>query len=145
MVFKAKISAEASAFVCVAKKLRGVRAKEILQEAHISRASLYRILKRGEPKRNDHVVWRRKACGRPRKLCDREERLLLRDIPRLRKEEGQFTVRRLIQQAGISPRDISIRTVQRFLRRHGYKYLQARQKGLLTEQDLKKRLQFHAR
>ena len=47
-----------------------------------------------------------------------------------------------MQQAGVSVRDVSFRTVQRFLHSQGYKYLQARQKGLRTDKDLKKRLRF---
>ena len=47
-----------------------------------------------------------------------------------------------MQQAGVSPRNVSFWTVQRFLRSQGYKYLQACQKGLLTDKDLKKGFKF---
>ena len=56
------------------------------------------------------------------------------------KAEGQCTVKRLMREAGINSTNVSCRTVQRFLRSKGYKYLHARQKGLLTEQDIVKRL-----
>ena len=79
---------------------------------------------------------------RHRKLTTREERLLLWEIPCLRKEEGQFTVKRLMLQAGITALQVSNRTVQRFLRREGFQYLQARKKGNLLEGDLLKRKQF---
>ena len=58
------------------------------------------------------------------------------------KAEGQSTVKRLMREAGINSTNVhvSCRIVQRFLRSKGYKYLHARQKGLLTEQDIVKRL-----
>ena len=59
--------------------------------------------------------------GRPRKLRPREERMLLRKIHPLRKAEGQFTVKRLMREAGINSTNVSCRTVQRFLRSKGYK------------------------
>ena len=83
---------------------------------------------------------RKKSIARPQKLGARQKRLLLHESPKLRKSEGKFTVKRLEQQAGVSPRHVSFRTVQRFLRSQGYKYLHACQKGLLTDKDLKKRL-----
>ena len=118
---------------------------EILEKTHISQASLYRIrhkdsFQQRQP-RNECQLERRKP-GRPRKLTTREERLLLREILRLRKEEGQFTVKRLMLQAGITALQVSNRTVQRFLRREGFQYLQACKKGVLLEGDLLKRKQF---
>lgn len=44
--------------------------------------------------------------------------------------------------AGLTPKDVSVRTVQRFLRTQGFQYLQARKKGILTEKDHNLRLQF---
>ena len=76
------------------------------------------------------------------KLSSRDKRLLLREIPRVRKEEGQFTVKRLMFQAGITLKQVSYRTVQRFLRKEDFQYLQARKKEILTEKDLKERLTF---
>ena len=47
-----------------------------------------------------------------------------------------------MREAGINSTNVSCRTIQRFLRSKGYKYLHARQKGLLTAQDIVKRLKF---
>ena len=47
-----------------------------------------------------------------------------------------------MQKAGVDIARVSTKTVQRFLHREGYQYLHARQKGLLTETDLVKRLKF---
>ena len=83
-----------------------------------------------------------KVTGPPRKLSHREERLLLHGIPKLHKCDGKFTIKRLMQKAGVNIARMSTKTVQRFLHREGYQYLHARQKSLLTETDLVKRLQF---
>ena len=80
--------------------------------------------------------------GRPRKLSSREERKILRTSYSLRHEEGNFTSIRLMTRAGISPKHVSNRTIRRFLQRKGYHFVQARKKGLLSEKDLKERLQF---
>ena len=142
MVFKAKISAETRAYARFAKECNSLSVKQIIERSHISRASLYRILKEGKIRENNQERQKKKTIGRPGKLDARKKRILLREIPKLRKSEGKLTVKRLMQQAGVSARDVSFRTVQRFLHSQGYKYLQARQKGLLTDNDLKKRLRF---
>ena len=52
----------------------------------------------------------------------------------LRQTEPNWTIKRLTESAGISG-TVSIRTVNRFLNENGYKYLQARRKGLLSNED----------
>ena len=138
MVFKGRIDAETRAYVrffmCT---------KKILDEVKISRSSLYRIVRAQtlNGQCQDRVV-RKKVTGRPRKLSHREERLLLRSIPKLRKSDGKFTIKRLMKKVGVDIARVSTKTVERFLHREGYQYLHARQKGLLTETDLVKRLKF---
>ena len=146
MVFKAKIDAETRAYVRFLVKFKGTSTKKILDEVKISRSSLYRIIR--AQKLNDQCedrAVRKKVTGRPRKLSDREQRVLLRSIPRLRKSDGKFTIKRIMQKAGVDNAGVSTKTVQRFLHRKGYKYLHARQKRLLTETDLVKRLRFARR
>ena len=143
MVFKAKIDPETWAYFQFVSQLNGVRTDEIMKKCNISHASLYRILKKDKTKVNKTEAKEKKnTMGRPRKLSARDERLLLRNIPILRKEEGHFTVKRLMYAAGINPKTVSCRTVQRFLRTKGFQYLQARKKGVLTEADQLRRLQF---
>ena len=143
MVFKGKIDPETRAYVRFLVKFKGMCTKKILDEVKISRSSLYRIVRAQtlNGQCQDGVV-RKKVTGRPRKLSHREERLLLRSIPKLRKSDGKFTIKRLMQKAGVDIARVSTKTVQRFLHREGYQYLHARQKGLLTETDLVKRLKF---
>ena len=83
-----------------------------------------------------------KCRGRPRKLSERDKRLLLRQIDVLRRQEGSFTVKRLMLEAGIDARTVSSKTVRHLLHRNGYKYIQARQKGILTVADHERRLKF---
>ena len=64
--------------------------------------------------------------GRPRKLSERNKQLLLRQIDVLRRQEGSFSVKRLMVEEGIDARTVSSKTVRRLLHRHGYKYIQAR-------------------
>ena len=143
MAFTGKISPGSRAYVLFAMKCKRLRKKDINEQVNISRASLYRILKqKKDAKRKKARASEDTVFGRPRKLGPREERMLLRKIHPLRKAEGQFTVKRLIREAGINSTNVSCRTIQRFLCSKGYKYLHARQKGLLTEQDIVKRLKF---
>ena len=48
----------------------------------------------------------------------------------------------LLEEAGIQQKDISVRTVSRFLNSQNYYYLQTRRKGLMTAEDHIKRVKF---
>ena len=47
-----------------------------------------------------------------------------------------------MQQCSLSEADVSNRTIRRYLNRNGFKFLQARKKGLLSEKDKRERLTF---
>ena len=47
-----------------------------------------------------------------------------------------------MEKAGIQESQAGNRTVRRCLKRHGYNFLQARKKGLMSSVDLKKRVAF---
>ena len=79
--------------------------------------------------------------GRPRKVTDQDRRAILRCMKALRRTDGaNFTSGRIKVAAGVE--HLSNRTVRRVLNQAGYRYLQARRKGLLTAADLKKRVKF---
>jgi len=78
--------------------------------------------------------------GRPRKLSARQGRLLLRQIASLREEDGNFTVKRLMERVGLKMREIFCRIVQRFLCSNGYRYLNSRKKVVLLNKDFKRRV-----
>ena len=76
-----------------------------------------------------NVTYKRR--GMPRKLSSREERHLIRALDKLRRTEGNLTVKRLMNEANISESNASVHTVARFLNSKVYFYLQARKKGCL--------------
>ena len=89
-----------------------------------------------KPIGGDEVFDKRKHNkGRPRKLCDRDERAVKRELLSLRKKEKSFCSPRIQLEAGLANR-VSNRTVRRTLNRMGYKYLRTRRKGMLLARDL---------
>ena len=65
----------------------------------------------------------------------------MRALQKLRTTVGAFSAARLRTAAGISP-EVSVRTIRRALKRHGYSYLHSLKKGLVTARDLRRRYQF---
>ena len=143
MVFHGLIGAEIRAYLRFIMENNGAKKQDMVKKYNISRAWLYRILNDGNSclKRNVRGADIQRS-GRPRKLSERDEESLLRQIDVLRRQGGSFTVKRLMLEAGIDARTISCKTVRRLLHRHGYKYIQARRKGILTVADHERRLKF---
>ena len=106
----------------------------------ISAASVYRIAHEKTYKRRTSE----ETCkrGRKNRLSDHDKRRLIRCITVLRKREGNFTCIEPMEEAGIQQRDVSVRTVSRFLNSQHYYYLQIRRKGLVTAEDHSKRVKF---
>ena len=143
MVFHRVIGAEIRVYLCFIMENDDAKKQDMVKKYNISRASLYRILNNG------NCCLKRNVCeadiqgsGRPRKLSERNERSLLRQIDVLQRQEGSFTIKRLMFEAGIDARTVSCKTVRRLLHRHGYKYIQACRKGILTVADHERRLKF---
>ena len=78
--------------------------------------------------------------GRKKKLTPEHEAIILRTIEELREQEGSFSSRRLMEWTGI--RHVTDRTVRRLLNRNVYFFLQARKKGLMSQSDKEKRVEF---
>jgi len=78
--------------------------------------------------------------GRPSKLTAREKRNVKNEIPKLRQTEGSFTSKRVQLRCGLG--HVSNRTVRRAMNNSGFKYLRSRKKGILTKEDIKKRLKY---
>jgi len=57
-------------------------------------------------------------------------------------EAGDFTTADIKREAGISEKDLSRRTIRRYLNQMGYSYKQCRKKGILLDSDLTKRYKF---
>ena len=105
----------------------------------ISAASVYRIAHEKTYKRRTSE----ETCkrGRMHRLSDGDKRQLIQCITVLRKREGNFPCKALMEEAGIQRRDVSVRD-DCFLNSQNYFYLQTRRKGLMTVEDHMKRVKF---
>ena len=96
MVFGAFISAEQKAYVCLLKE-HGLSVRNIVRKSNVSRTSVHRICK--APIR--HIAPKTRTGGRKRSLTSRQERLILRNVNKLRLLEGGFSSRRLMEVSGL--------------------------------------------
>ena len=74
------------------------------------------------------------------KLSLHDEKSIIRSLHYIRKQDGNFTSKRIRLYSGVS--SVHNRTVSRALNKYGYHYQQASRKGLLTENDLKLHMKF---
>ena len=130
------IDPKTRAMVYYLSKLQGLSIRKVAKACNVSRATVLRI-RNMDMNRARSVNTRLEKRGRPRKLSVRQERQLRRSIQILREQEGNFTIKRLMENACIARLEVSESTISRFLNKEGYYYLQARKKGLLTKTDIK--------
>lgn len=143
MVYTRFIDTRTRARVYYLRHIKRMSVRQTAELCNVSRGSVCRISQETRAEKSSAAIKTgRSRRGRPRKLTDKQGRLLLRCMARLREEEGNFTAKRIMASAGVSVYDVSVRTVTRFLNANDFFYLQARKKGLLKRQDLKKRLAF---
>ena len=130
-----------SAEMAALYQIAGLRGKALIDKfPQYSRATIYRHAKK-ELNGLAPFDRRKKNPGRPRKVTAQDKRAIIRAVPKLREEEGWFTSARVAVQAGVAEK-FSNRTVRRVLNGEGFKYCQARKKGLLLHRDLKARKEF---
>ena len=79
--------------------------------------------------------------GRPRKVDQRSVRVLIRNLKNSRKINANVTVNSIVGNSGLSA-FASRRTFSRVLNEEGYKFRQARKKGLVTEKDRRLRMKY---
>ena len=77
-----------------------------------------------------------KRTGRPQKLT------VQGNLRKLRNKNPSFSPKDLMQESGVSSEDVAERTVNSLLQRQGFHYLQTRKKGLLTKDDMPRRVTF---
>ena len=135
-----RISHEHSAQNRAAYQLSNVRGKNLIKMfPQYSKAAIYKHAKK--PLNGEPVFDKRKMNkGRPKKLTVQDERCILRTIPKLRKELGNFTSKRVQLESGVT--QVSNRTIRNVLNKEGYHYLRSRKKSLLHASDLKARKRF---
>ena len=65
----------------------------------------------------------------------------MRQVSRMRSKIGPFTLKRLAHEAGIAG-NVSMSTISRALRKHGFQYLHSRRKGIMEPTDFTKQIKF---
>ena len=143
MVFKRRITPEISAYVkyhgrdiVQHGKESAMQIKKLMDNCKISERSVYRLLK--EPVNGEKKVL--KVPGRKRKLTERTEKRLIRNISKIRKVDKNWTVRNLMDLTDLT--DITERSIQRYLNRNNYHHQVARKKGVISIKDCQQRLTF---
>ena len=134
MVYTGKIDAESKAYVRFLREEGDLTVQEIVDLCGISRGSIYRCLNAKKCEKD------RKLRGRPRLISPRDERIIVRNIARLRKAEGNFSCHQLRAESGLH--HVSLCTMNRTLKRLGFGFMETRRKGILTEKDYAERRQF---
>ena len=145
MVYTQKISPEKKAYLFYCFRDMKNSAVDICRMLNISKASFYRIYNDFSKTKKNCSTKIKRPPGRKRLLSERQIRILLRTLKILRRQEGNFSVSRLMEVADIDRKAVSVRTVRRVLNQQGFKHIQGRKKGVLTEKDLGKRLKFARR
>ena len=121
-------------------RIKGLSVQTVASLCKISAVSVYRIEHEKTCKRRTSEETGKR--GHHNKLIERDKRQLIRCITVLRKREGNFTCKAIMDEAGIQEKDVSVRTVSHFLNSQNYYYLQTRRKGLMTVEDHIKRVKF---
>ena len=136
MPSRKRISEETKASTRVLKMTTNLTLNEIAERFQVSTASVHRIT---STKYKELKESKRHLSGSKKKLTPEHE-ALIRTIEELREQEGSFSSRRLMERTGI--RHVTDRTVRRLLNRNGYFFLQARKKGLMSQSDKERRVEF---
>ena len=137
MPSRKRISEETKASIRVLRMTSNLTLNEIAERFQVSTASVHRVT---NSKYKEVHESRRHLSGRKKKLTPEHEAFILRTIEEVREQEGSFSSRRLMERTGI--RHVTDRTVRRLLNRNGYFFLQARKKGLMSQSDKERRVEF---
>ena len=136
MATRRRIPEKTKATIKALKATTDLSLDAIAERCGVSTASVHRIV----TTRDKAPENRRHLSGRRRKLTPEHEASIVGSISELREREGSFSSRRLMEQTRI--RHVSDRTVRRLLNRNGYYFLQTRKKGLMSQTDKEKRVEF---
>jgi len=142
MVYRKGITEKTKALAFVLRE-KGYKYAEIAKKCNISKTSAIEYANRHfSASKTSKKTGSKLKTGRPRKLNDRDKRKLYRAVDQLRRVDPNFTVKKLVEFAGMSFKDVSYRTYVRVLHEGNYAYRQTRKKGVLNIKDKKKRLTF---
>lgn len=133
------------AYAILLRQKENASIREISKLTGISKSTVHRLLvRRCDPTGRENVddKYKRIKPGPKPKLDPRDKRILMRTFYDMRRNNKQITVMSLVREAGLETKGLHRRTFSRYLNGMGFKFLQARKKGLLSEQDKKKRMQY---
>jgi len=137
------ISPERKAYARLLRERENLSVREVAELTGISKSSVSRICRtrlfRCKEKQISIGEGQPKQRGRPPKLSARQKRIVLNELKKTR-SYGNFSIRNLRTKCELH--QVSERTISRFLNHSGYKFYQARKKGLLFQRDLKQRMKF---
>ena len=142
MAFYRKISSVQTALALFLRKYRNASYREIARECGICKSSVARICCQNPPKSKTNRPGSTNKGSVQRKVSHRSVLKLIRALRELRTKYGHATVKSIVKRSGLSFEMASRRTFSRYLNENGYGYLQARNKGLLSENDRKLRIWF---
>ena len=128
------VTPEVRAYIKVSQGLKSASTLQL--ETEVSRATIYRIWATDVKE----LRQKGKSTGRPSKLDDRATRNVLRQIPKMRQVNYNWSIGELMQAAGVE--QVHRCTVNRRLNKNGFRHLQMRKKGILSAKDKKLRLRF---
>ena len=132
---KGQTSAFQRASAILKRQQQKLTFREIARDCKISKSTAHRIWKCREKlmqNKGGKTADKNTRRGRKPKIAERDLRVLQRTLIRMRKRNVNVKVMEVVRESGIS------------MNKLGYKFLQARKKGLLTEKDRNLRLR-HAR
>lgn len=142
MVFRGIIPAETKAYARLLRLKRKLSLREVARECGIAASTVKIITSTNLKSSVESRAPKKTSLGRPKKISERMERSLLRQVEKLRRDEGTFTIKRLMTATGLSESDVTTRTVSNVLYRNGIRLYNARKKGVLSKGDLRIRTRF---
>lgn len=140
MVFRKRLTHEQRAFALFLHQEKKYSLRQVAARASMSKTSVWRIVH--GLKRSSSTTTNTKRRGRRQLLSVRDKRKLKRAVILLRQENPNFSVMDVVKRSGIPLNTAHYRTFLRAIKRFGYKFQASRRKGILTDNDMKRRREF---
>ena len=142
MAFDRKISSVQRALALFLRKYGNASYHEIARECGISKSSVARVCHLNPPKSKTNTSSSTSKGAVKRKISHRSVRKLIQALMELRTKNRHATIKSIVERSGLSFEMASRRMFSCCLNENGYGYLQARKKGLLSENERKLRISF---
>ena len=128
------------AYILHALKDKQHKPRELSEKLGVSLATTYKIKKDGLECLKTKTMT--ESPGRPCQIYTRMGRLLIRQIKIHRREKPNFTSVKLVEACRLHKGQVSNRTVRCVLNKYGFRYRQARKKGVLSLKNVVCRYRF---